>query len=125
MEKERKGFTMIRNSVAAILLVLIALFGCFGCKKSAQTGPRSLSVMDDFKREYFVGEELDPTGTLKVFYQTDYFGVTPITAEMVSGFDSSKQGDCVVKITFAGKSVDVLLRIFPMIATAISGKNAS
>ena len=104
--------------IAALALISSVLFSA--CKKSSSNGPLYLSVMDDFKTEYFVGDELDPTGTLKVGYQTDYFGVTPITADMISGFDSSEQGDCMITITFAGKKTKVRLRIWPLVATAIS-----
>ena len=117
MRKTKKN-TIFIFLIAALVLISSVLFSA--CKRRSSNGPLYLSVMDDFKTEYFVGDELDPTGTLKVGYQTDYFGVTPITADMISGFDSSKQGDCVITITFAGKKEKVLIRILPLIATAIS-----
>lgn len=115
-----KTLSIVLKVVAAAILVAALSCCLFACRQTTQSGISYLSVLSDFKTEYYVGEALDPTGTLKVTYQTDYFGVTPITEAMVSGFDSSREGDCTVTVSFGGKSTTVLLRILPLLATSLT-----
>ena len=58
-----------------------------------------------YKTEYNVGEELDVNG-LTVNYSNEYGEVTQVavTADMVSGFDTSKEGECTVTVTYEGIS---------------------
>ena len=66
---------------------------------------KSITLVEGYKTEYNVGEELDVNG-LTVNYSNEYGEVTQVavTADMVSGFDTSKEGECTVIVTYEGIS---------------------
>ena len=106
-------------ALSVVLLLFLVLTGLFACSDPSDTVV-FLSVREDFKTKYFVGDPLDPTGTMKAYYDIDYYQIVPIDETMIAGFDSSKRGDCVVVITYQGMTTAVLLRIVEKQATSIS-----
>jgi len=105
-----------------ILSVLAALFLClFACGVTGGETTMSISVQEDFRTKYFIGQSFSPTGSLKVFHDIDYYSIVPIDASMVdySAFDSSEKGDCVVVVSYQGLSVKVPIRIVEVKALSI------
>ena len=103
---------------ALLLFAAVALFAACGNKEEIK--PKSLSVQEDFKTSYYIGEALDPTGTLKINLDVDYFQIVPIDASMIQGFDSSKKGDCFITITYGELSTTVRLDIRALAATTLA-----
>lgn len=116
MNKTKRFLSILFTAV--LLVATIALFSACGNKGDIQ--PKSISVQEDFKTSYYVGEELDPTGTLKINLDVDYFQTVPIDASMIQGFDSSKKGDCFVTVTYGELSTTVRLDIRDLAATTLA-----
>jgi len=104
-------------AVALLLLMLLPLL--FACLETGGGDAAFFIVQNDFKRQYFVGEAFDPTGTLMVYYDIDYYKFIPIADATVTGFDSSKKGDCDVIVTYKNLSQSVMLRIVEKSALSI------
>ncbi len=71
-----------------------------------------IAMVDGYKTEYTVGEQLDLTD-MAVNY-TDEYGVTTqvaVTAEMVSGFDTTKEGECTVTVTYEGVTCEFTINV--------------
>nr|WP_325256997.1 S-layer homology domain-containing protein [uncultured Oscillibacter sp.] len=67
------------------------------------------------KTEYTAGESLDVTGlTIEAVYSNGDRRTVPVTADMVSGFDSSAPAESqTLTITYEGKSTSYAVRITP------------
>jgi len=119
---ESKFFATKRIVFLKIVVAVVTLFFallCLSACSETETESIRIYVQDDFKTKYFVGEELDASGSLKVYFDVDYYVVVPIDASMVAGFDSSRKGDCVVTVTFQGVTTSVLMRIVGKAAASI------
>ena len=116
MKKIKQFLSILLTAV--LLMAAIALFSA--CHKKDDTVPKSISVQDDFKTSYYIGEALDPSGTLKVNLDVDFFQIVPIDASMIQGFDSSKKGDCFVTVSYGELSTTVRLDIRDLAATTLA-----
>ena len=64
------------------------------------------------KTEYFVGESLDVTGgELTLWYNDNTFETVALTADMVSGFDSSATGTRTLTVTYEGKTAKYAITV--------------
>lgn len=69
-------------------------------------------VTSDFKDTYYIGEALDTDGLkLSVRYNDGVEKLISVTPEMISGFDSSKAGECTVTVTYNGYSDDITVTV--------------
>ena len=71
----------------------------------------SIAVSGEFKSEYEVGEEFDSTGII-VTAHFDKGEDKDVSSEAsFSGFDSSVAGECIVTVSYEGKSAEISLTI--------------
>ena len=74
---------------------------------------KSITVSgDDYKSEYYTGEELDLTGLKITVTMSDETTETiPVTKEMVSGFDRSTASNQTLTITYEGKTTTFVITV--------------
>lgn len=68
---------------------------------------------DPAKKTYFIDQPLDVTGgEIKVSYDNGQTEAIPLTADMVSGFDSSTEGTKTLTVTYGGKTTtyDIIVK---------------
>lgn len=68
---------------------------------------------DPAKKTYFIDQPLDVTGgEIKVSYDNGQKEAIPLTADMVSGFDSSTEGTKTLTVTYGGKTTtyDIIVK---------------
>ena len=109
--------------LGALLVVLSLFVFCLAfsaCKTGGGAGGKHASVTDDFKTDYYVGEALVVSGSLKTFYDSTTFDLVPITEDMVSDFDTSLPGDVIVKVTYGDFVASVPIRVHPINAVSLS-----
>ena len=108
--------------VVALALLLVFVCAAFAsCKNSGQLNPyRHATVTEDFKTEYFVGEQLVVSGSLRTYFDETTFDVIPITAEMISDFDTSRPGDIIVKVTYGEFVATVPVRVNAVNAVSLT-----
>ena len=106
---------------AIFLLVLLLLCAVLlaSCGNRETVLPKTAEISDDFKTEYLIGEELSPQGTLTISMGEDLSESIPITADMVSGFDSSRAGEVVVTVRYKEYTATALIRVSAVTATSI------
>ena len=113
------GKKILLRLIAAVATLLCLLSFLFSCGETGGGETYRISVQSDFKTKYYVNEPLSPGGTLRVYYDVDYYANVPIDASMIEGFDSSERGDCIVTITYQGDKTTVLLRIVDLPAKSV------
>ena len=101
----------------ALLLLCIVLL--VSCRQPAPALTKSAEISDDFKTEYVVGEALCPDGTLTISMGEDLTESIPITADMISGFDSSRVGEFVLTVKYKEYTATTLIRVSAVTATSI------
>ena len=109
--------------LGALLVVLSLFVFCLAfsaCKTGGGAGGKHASVTDDFKTDYYVGEALVVSGSLKTFYDSTTFDLVPITEDMVSDFDTSLPGDVIVKVTYGDFVASVPIRVHPINAVSLT-----
>ena len=76
------------------------------------------------KTSYSIGDKLDVTGgRLKVFYEDGSSDIIDITADMVTGFDSTKEGTNALTVTYGGKTVTFTVTIEKGAVTILPSDN--
>lgn len=76
------------------------------------------------KTHYTIGDKLDVTGgMLKVFYEDGSSDIIDITANMVTGFDSTKEGTNTLTVTYGGKTVTFTVTIEKGAVTILPSDN--
>ena len=76
------------------------------------------------KTSYSIGDKLDVTGgRLKVFYEDGSSDIIDITADMVTGFDSTKEGTNTLTVTYGGKTVTFTVTIEKGAVTILPSDN--
>ena len=76
--------------------------------KLIKTQASSIELINNIRRGYAIGQEIDCTGAeIKVTYADGYENIVPVSKSMISGFDSSKAGKQTLTITYAGKTTTV------------------
>ena len=130
----------LRGGMIAIVILLLSLiclfvFACGNASKPTTSAPSETKpepkkttnvadVVDDFKTEYFVGEALDPTGSLKIYFDVDYYDIIPITAEMISGFDTSSAGEVIVTVTYQEYVATIPIHVYPVTVRTVTAEKA-
>ncbi len=115
----KKIFRTVSTIFIVLLLVVLCAFFVSCKKKGSETSPYAV-VSDDFKTEYFVGEAFTAQGTLKMYTDSDTFTEIPITADMISGFDTSTHGDVIIKVTYGEFNVTVPIHVSAFTAVSLS-----
>ena len=65
----------------------------------------SISVTEDIKTEYYVGDELNlDYGMIKLLYEDGSVSYVAISEDMITGFDTETPGDKTVTVTYEGKT---------------------
>ena len=103
----------------AFTLLLSASLLLTGCKKEAK-----IELKEEFKVEYYIGEELDVTGGI-LNYTNEEGKTIPvaITSDMVTGFSSTQVGSRQLIITYEGATllVDYTVEEAPNVQTVTMG----
>ena len=110
---------MVGTILVALLFVVLCVFFASCKKKGSEPSPYAV-VSDDFKTEYYVGEAFTVQGTLKMYTDSDTFTEIPITADMISGFDTSTHGDVIIKVTYGEFNVTVPIHVSAFTAVSLS-----
>ena len=74
-------------------------------------GVDHITVTPPTKKDYFVGEEFDPTGMVVTAEYTDHTTATITSGYTISGFDSQNATTITVTVTYGGKSDDFEVNI--------------
>ena len=106
-------------SIALVVLLLAFVSALlFSCKTGGNL--HQASVTEDFKTEYYVGDSFEVVGGLKLFSDATTFDVIPITADMISDFDTSLPGEVIVKITYGDYVATVPIHVYPLNAVTLT-----
>ena len=107
--------------MAVVVIVLLLCVCClfFACKKNKTNGFYA-EVTDDFKTEYYVGDAFVAAGSLKAYSDKTHFDLIPITADMVTGFDTSAAGDVILTVTYGEFVATVPIRVSAVAARVIT-----
>ena len=105
--------------MGTLVVFLFALTAAvlFACTKGG--GLRYASVTEDFKKEYYVGDAFEVAGSLKMFTDADTFTAIPVTADMISEFDTSVPGDVIIKVTYGDFVASVPIKVLPLNAASL------
>ena len=109
----------VLGAVLVVLTLFVLCCAFSSCKTGGGVGGRHASVTDEFKTDYYVGETLVVSGDLKIFYDETTFDLVPITADMISDFDTSLPGDVIVKVTYGDFVASVPIRVHPINAVSL------
>ena len=104
--------------IVILFAFILAIFA--SCGNSSVTPVPRAAVSDDFKTTYYVGESLVVGGNLKMYVGNDSRGEVPITAEMISGFDTSVAGTVFLKVTYGDFSVTVPITVIQVQARSLT-----
>lgn len=106
--------------IVALLFVVCAVVALlFACGRGKGGATYSLSVSDDFKSQYYVGESFVAGGTLTIKHSDGREESYPITADMVLGFDTSVADQVIVRITYGDYSTSYPIQVLAMTAATM------
>lgn len=98
--------------IIGIVLMLTLCFGLFvGCEKSDEDP--ELTIAQDFKTVYYVGETLDVTGGWVKYTDGKNEETVIITSDMVTGFDSSKPRHAMLTIHYESAILSISYTVLP------------
>lgn len=112
---------IVRTVWGTLVVLLLALTAAlfFACTTGGGGGLHYASVTEDFKTEYYVGDEFEAVGSLKMFTDLDTFTAIPVTADMISDFDTSKPADLTIKVTYGDFVASVPIKVLPLNAASL------
>jgi hypothetical protein len=120
--KTRKN-TVICGIFAILAIFGLGLTGCGGGSDPDKQGKTvtSITVTTPTKTEYALYETLDLIGMkVTVVYKDGSTGTVTITAENISGFDSSTAGNKTVTVSYGGKTASFTVKVLPADTTLVS-----
>ena len=91
-------------------LLLVALL-VFSCTQRPTDSLKYAEVTDGFKTEYLVGDSFVASGEIRIPLGGDSYEDVPITAEMISGFDTSSAGDILVTVRYGDYKATVSVHV--------------
>ena len=101
-----KSFKKIIIVAVAFVLSLLSLCACNVEKKNVFIS--SISVGDDFKTDFVLGEELNLDGIkLNLLYEDGSIGFVYLDKKMITGFNTLTEGSKTMAITYEGITLDI------------------
>ena len=71
----------------------------------------SISISGEFKHEYDIGEEFDPTGIVVTAAYDDQSSEDVTSQSTFTGFDSSAKGETTVTVSFGGQTAEMTFTV--------------
>ncbi len=99
--------------LAIAVLAAVALTSAYACKKDKGDGAlQSISFAQEPKKEYWLGEEFDMSGSITAVYEraTKTVAMTD-SGVSVTGYDKNAQGKQTVTVTFSEKTLQVSVNV--------------
>ena len=101
-----KNFKKIALIAVVFILSLLSLCACRVEKKNVFIS--SISVGDDFKTDFVLGEELNLDGIkLNLLYEDGSIGFVYLDKKMITGFNTLTEGSKTMTITYEGITLDI------------------
>ena len=107
-----------RALVVLATLLLVALL-VFSCTQQPTDSLKYAEVSDGFKTDYLVGDSFVASGEIRIPLGGDSYEDVPITAEMISGFDTSSAGDILVTVRYGDYKATVSVHVSERRATSL------
>ncbi len=101
----------ISTALLAILSLFLFSFALTAC------GESKIELVEDFKLEYNIGEELDVSGGVIKYTNGGEEKLVSLTADMVTGFNSQTAGERTLIITYEGLQTTVKYTVAPEYVT--------